>query len=172
MQYIYISTISISHWYSQGHYFRSLPSDSDSSPAPRLFHSLLPRRLLPLSYVRFGGRVRRENRLCRGSRIDAISLCFLLIKRTMASKEAEGYQWCRSSVDELMLRASRHNHKVSSFDILVFTGNGSFTYAGSKGQGLVDGVNLEEIAVSLWSRYNRGIQNGPHLRYPHQQAQS
>ena len=152
VQYIYISTISISHWYSQGHSFRSLSWDSDSSPAPRLFHSLLPRRLLPLSYVRFGGRVRRENRLCRGSGIDVISFCFLLIERTMASKKVEGYQWCRSSVDELMLRTSRHNHKVSSFDILVFTGNGSFAHARGESQSLVDGVNLEEIAFSLWSR--------------------
>ena len=44
----------------------------------------------------------------------------------MASKKAEGYQWCRSSVDELMLSASRHDHQVSSFDILIFTGNGGF----------------------------------------------
>ena len=67
----------------------------------------------------------------------------------MASMKVEGYQWCRSSVYELMLRTSRHNHEISSFDILVFTGNGGFADARSEGQGLVDGVNLEEIVVSL-----------------------
>lgn len=70
----------------------------------------------------------------------------------MESKKAEGYQWCRSSVDELMLCTSRHNHEVSSFDILVFTGNGGFADARCEGQGLVDSVNLEKRAVSLWSR--------------------
>ena len=63
----------------------------------------------------------------------------------MASRKAEGYQWCRSSVDELMLSASRYDHKVSSFDILIFTGNGGFAYSRSEGQGLVNGVNLEEM---------------------------
>ena len=70
---------------------------------------------------------------------------FFRYKRTMASKKAEGYQWCRSSVDELMLSASRHDHKVSSFDILIFTGNSGFADARGEGQGLVDGVNLEEM---------------------------
>ena len=82
----------------------------------------------------------------------SVTYFFLRFIRTMASKKEERYQWCRSSVDELMLRPSRHNHEVSSFDILVFTGNGGFADARGEGQGLVDSVDLEEIVVSLWSR--------------------
>ena len=70
----------------------------------------------------------------------------------MGSKKAEGYQWCRSSIDELMLCASRHDHQVSSFNILVFAGDGGFANARGEGQGLVDGVDLKEMAVRLWSR--------------------
>ena len=62
----------------------------------------------------------------------------------MACRNAEAYQWCRSSIDELMLSASRHDHQVSSLDILIFARNGGFAHARSERQGLVDRMNLEE----------------------------
>ena len=48
-----------------------------------------------------------------------------------------------------MLSTRRHDHQVSSFDILVFTSNGSFTYTRCEGQSLVDGVNLRENGKSV-----------------------
>ena len=50
-----------------------------------------------------------------------------------------------------MLSTSRHNHEVSSFDILVFTGNGGFAYSRGKSQGLIDSVDLWETSVSFWT---------------------
>ena len=89
-------------------------------------------------------------------------------------KREESYQRCRASIDELMLSASRHHHEVSSFDVLIFTSNSGFTDSGGEGQGLIDGVDLGEIAVSCCTR--EGLEtarmNGPHLQCPHQQAQS
>ena len=43
-----------------------------------------------------------------------------------AHRKREQYQWCRASIDKLMLGTSRYYHEVSSFDILVFTSNGGF----------------------------------------------
>ena len=67
-----------------------------------------------------------------------------------------------------MLRTSRHNHKVSSFDILIFSSNGGFADTRSESQGLVDGVNLQETAVSqsvnLWSR--TGVRNSERTSSP------
>ena len=65
------------------------------------------------------------------------------------SRKEESYQWCRASIDELMLSTSRHNHEVSSFDILVFTSNSGLADSRGEGQGLVNGMNLSETAVSL-----------------------
>ena len=58
-------------------------------------------------------------------------------------KKEESYQWCGSSVDELMLSASWHNHEVSGLNILIFTSDGGFAYSRGESQGLVDGMNLE-----------------------------
>lgn len=65
-------------------------------------------------------------------------------------RKKEQYQWCRASIDELVLGTSRHYHEVSTFDILVFTSNGGFARPRGEGQGLVNGVDLRETAVSLW----------------------
>ena len=51
-------------------------------------------------------------------------------------------QWCGASVDKLMLRACWHDDKVSSFDVLIFSCDGGFAYAGSEGQDLINGVFL------------------------------
>ena len=64
----------------------------------------------------------------------------------------EGYQRCRTGIDELMLGTSRHNHEVSSFDVLVFTSNSGLADSRGEGQGLVDGMNLSDTAVSLGTR--------------------
>ena len=64
----------------------------------------------------------------------------------------EDNQRCRTGIDELMLSTSWHNHEVSSFDVLVFTSNSGLADSRGEGQGLVDGMNLSERAVSLWTR--------------------
>lgn len=87
--------------------------------------------------------------MCRGSRVGTVNRCLFLFREHETHREEEDYQWCRASVDELMLGTSGHDHEVPSFDILVFTSDGGFAYSGGKGQGLVDGVNLGEPAVSL-----------------------
>lgn len=71
-------------------------------------------------------------RLCSSSRIGR-------------RRKKRNYQWRRASIDELMLSTSRHNHEISSFDILVFTSNSGFAYSRGESQGLVDGVNLGKI---------------------------
>ena len=75
-----------------------------------------------------------------------------MYREMLVSRKEESYQWCRASIDELMLSTSRHNHEVSSFDILVFTSNSSLADSRGEGQGLVNGMNLSETAVSLWTR--------------------
>lgn len=60
----------------------------------------------------------------------------------------EFYQWCRASIDELMLGTSWHHHEVPSFDILVFARDCGFAGTGGESQGLVNGVDLKETAVS------------------------
>ena len=45
-----------------------------------------------------------------------------------------------------MLGTRRHDHKVSSFDILVFSGYGSFPRSGCERQSLVDGVDLSLVS--------------------------
>ena len=77
-----------------------------------------------------------------------MSVCVVLSLRRQVHRKEEAYQWCRASIDELMLSTSRHYHKVSSFDILVFTTNGGFAYARGEGQDLVNGMSLRETAVS------------------------
>ena len=42
-----------------------------------------------------------------------------------------------------MLRPSRHDHKISGFDILVFTRDSRFAGSGGEGQGLIDRMHLQ-----------------------------
>ena len=55
----------------------------------------------------------------------------------------KAYQGSGSRIDKLMLSASRHDHEVPSFDVLVFTRDGGFADAGGESEGLVDGVDLK-----------------------------
>ena len=48
-----------------------------------------------------------------------------------------------------MLGASRYDHEVSSFDVLVLASYRGFAGTGGKSQGLVDGMNLTDTAISL-----------------------
>lgn len=57
-------------------------------------------------------------------------------------EQGKTYQWRRSSVHELMLRASRYHHQISSFDFLVLPRDRSFTNSRCEGQGLIDCVYL------------------------------
>ena len=103
----------------------------------------------------------------------SVSAFFFEYKRTTASRKAEAYQWRRSSINKLMLSASRHNHQVSSLDILIFTRNSSLPDARSESQGLVDRMNLESEALSLQSKIqSKNLKNAPHHQYPHRPAQS
>ena len=79
----------------------------------------------------------------------AVSMSVFIYQELVLNEGEEGYQWCRASIDELMLSTSRHNHEVSSFDVLVFTSNSGLADSRGEGQGLVDGMNLSETAVSL-----------------------
>lgn len=47
--------------------------------------------------------------------------------------QGHAYQRCRTRIDELMLRTSRHDHQIASFDVLVFAGDGRFALAGGEG---------------------------------------
>ena len=44
----------------------------------------------------------------------------------------EFYQWCRASIDELMLSSGWHDHEVPSFDILVFAPDCGFAGTGGE----------------------------------------
>ena len=48
-----------------------------------------------------------------------------------------------------MLRACRHDHQVSGFHVLVFAVDGRFSGSGGESQGLVDGVDLENVCQKV-----------------------
>ncbi len=86
-----------------------------------------------------------------------MSVCVVVSSRRQVHRKEEAYQWCRASIDELMLSTSRHYHEVPSFDILVFTSNGGFADSRGEGQDLVDGVSLRGTAVSSETAGLRGL---------------
>ena len=65
-------------------------------------------------------------------------------KREREREEKQAYQGSGTGIDKLMLSAGGHDHEVPGFDVLVFTRDGGFADAGGEGEGLVDGVDLEE----------------------------
>lgn len=104
----------------------------------------------------------------------------LVLRRAVHSVQNEG---CRPSVDELMLRACRHDDEIAAFDVLVFAGDGGFTLAGSEGKDLVDCVFLLRKNVRE-ARGEEGLNDGrtgrvecrfsniPRRQCPHQQELS
>ena len=109
---------------------------------PHLFPPLPP-CLLPLLFRgRFGGRARLGSRLCRES--DVIS-----IFNWRGLVEDVAYEGCGTCIHELVLGTRRHDHEVSSFDVLVFPGYCSFSRSGCKCQSLINGVDLSLSALPL-----------------------
>ncbi len=47
-------------------------------------------------------------------------------------------------VDELVLSPGWNDHKIASFDILIFSGNGCSGSARSEGKGLVNSMDLRD----------------------------
>ena len=93
-----------------------------------------------------------------GWRIDRVenlrSLAFITGQRDCGEAT---YERRGPSIHKLMLSTRRHNHKVSGFDILVFSGYCSFARSGCECQSLVDGVDLglSELFPSNWHSWLR-----------------
>ena len=61
------------------------------------------------------------------------------------------FEGCGTCIHELVLSTRRHDHKVSGFDVLVFSGYCSFPRSGCECQSLVDGVDLSLSALPFQS---------------------
>ncbi len=61
----------------------------------------------------------------------------------------EGFtnQRSRACIDELVLSSSRYHHQVPGFDILILPSNSCFANARSKGESLINSVNLEDREI-------------------------
>lgn len=113
---------------------RFLPWTLCSIPQVRLFRSL-PLHPLPLwSCVLSADYALRENRLCT----ESVALNEGGTRRSLGST----YQGRGTCIDKLVLSASRDNHQISSFYILILSIDRCFGNSRGESQSLVYGMNL------------------------------